>query len=84
VIALAQVDRLQDVEVECVIDFAAGVPRRQLDVDDHGVFRIVRIELAVGLADELFVLADAGEGMAAEGRRLLRDDCQLGNTRVGC
>jgi hypothetical protein len=84
VIAFAQIDRLQDVEVECIFDFAACVARGQLDVDDHSVFRIVRIKLAVRLADELFVLTDAGEGVAAEGRRFPGDDHQLSNTRVGC
>ena len=59
--ALAQVDRLQDVEVERVLDLAARIPRRELDVDDDGVLRIGGIDLAERLADDLFVLPDAGQ-----------------------
>src|SRR5213078_308009 len=57
--ALAQIDRLQHVEVERVLDVAPGVPRRQRDVDDDRVLRIVRLHLAERLADDLFVLPDA-------------------------
>src|SRR5437899_680956 len=71
VIAFAQVNRLEDVEVERVLDHAARVARRELEIDDHGILRIVRVDLAVRLADKLFVLPDALERVAAEGRRLL-------------
>ena len=63
--------------------------RRQLDVGDDRVVRIVRIELAEGAARERFVLAGAAEGPAVEGgRHLLVDDdsfdlglCRRGDRR---
>src|SRR5207248_11371953 len=79
-----QIDRLEDVEVEGVFDLAARVARRELDVHDRGVLRIVGVELAVRLAGQLFVLADVLEDVAAEGRRLLLDDLDFRDVRVGC
>src|SRR5262249_58961887 len=68
--ALAQVDRLQDVEVEGVPDGTVRVPLREPDVHDHGVLRVVGIHLAERLAGNLFVLPDAGPREAAKRWRL--------------
>jgi hypothetical protein len=45
----------------------------------------VRIHLAVGFADDLLVLADAGPRVAAKGRRLRarRIDLDPGDARLG-
>jgi hypothetical protein len=72
VIAFAQVDRLQDVEIKRILDLPVGVLWRELYIEDRGILRVVRIELAEGLADDLFVGADALEGLTAERRRLFR------------
>ena len=81
--AFAQVDRLEDVEVECVLDVAANVPRRQQDVDDDGILRIRGIDFAECLADDLLVLTDARPRVAAEGRRLGGDDLNPRDARFG-
>ena len=81
--ALAQVDRFQDVEVERVLDVAAGILRRELDVDDDGVLRIGRVDLAEGFAGDLLVLPDAGPRVTAKRRRLRRGDLNLGDSRIG-
>jgi hypothetical protein len=83
VCALLQVDRLQDVEVERVLDLAPSIARREREIDDDGVLRVKRVDLAVGLAGELLVLANAGPGVAAKGRRLGRRDLNLGDARLG-
>ena len=58
VVALARIDRLQDVERMRILDLAGGVARRELDIDDDRILGVVRIEFAVRHADELFVLAN--------------------------
>jgi hypothetical protein len=80
--ALAQVDGLEDVEVERVLDVAVGVPRRERDVDDHGVERIVRVQLAERLADDLLVLSDARPGKASERGRFPCADLHPGDSRL--
>ncbi len=79
--ALLQVDRLEDVEVERVLDLAARISRREGDVDDDGVLGIEGIDLAEGLAVELFILSDPRPRIAAECRRLFRDQ-DLGDARL--
>ena len=69
VVAAAQILRLEDVEIERVLDHAVLVSRRELDVHDHRVPGIARVELAERPADQLFVLSHAGKGVTAEGRR---------------
>src|SRR6266478_1694680 len=83
VIALAEVHRLENIKVERVFDFAPGVPRRKLQIDDDRVFRILGIELAKCLSHDLFVLPDTRPRVAAESRRLFRDDLNLLHTRAG-
>ena len=83
VIALAEVHRLENIKVERVFDFAPGVPRRKLQIDDDRVFRILGIELAKCLSHDLFVLPDTRPRVAAESRRLLRGDLNLLHTRAG-
>jgi hypothetical protein len=64
---------------------AARVARRELDVDDHPVLPVVRVDLAIGGSDDAFVLADARPGVAAEGRRLRQGRVNLdaGDARLG-
>ena len=59
---LRQIDRLEDENVRRVLDHAARVARRELDVGDERVSWIARVELAKGGATELLVLADGSEG----------------------
>ena len=80
--ALGEIDRLQDVEVERVLDVAVGVARRELDVGDAAVLGIGRADFAVGLARDLLVLADAGPRVAAERRRLVCGHGDLGDARL--
>src|SRR5262249_28414702 len=77
VAALREVDRLEDVEVERILDVAASVRRREPDVDDDRVLVVVRIELAERLADDALVLPHAWPGIAAEGRRLRQGGIDL-------
>ena len=58
-VALAQVDRLQDVEVERILDLPVPVARRKLDVDDDIILGVARVELAERFAGDLLVLSDA-------------------------
>ncbi len=81
--AATEVDRLEDVEVERVLDLAAGVPRRELDVHDHGVLRVEGIDLAERLADDLLVLSDARPRIAAKRRRFGGRDLDPDDAGVG-
>ena len=67
VVALCQVDRLEDRERHRVIHVSSDVPRRVLDVLDDPVEGMVRIDLAGDHAVELLVGAGASEGSGAEG-----------------
>ena len=58
-VALAQVGRLQDVEVERILDLPVPVAGRELDVDDDIVLGVARGELAERVAGDLLVLSDA-------------------------
>ena len=69
-VALCEVDRLDDHEVGVVLDHAARVPRRIGDVDDDGVAGILGIDFAEGAAEELLLSADRTKGASLE-RRLL-------------
>src|SRR5262249_44571107 len=55
--------------------------RRQLEVDDHGVQRVVRIDLPGRDAGDLLELPDTGERISAEGDRP-RLDVDPGGARV--
>ena len=59
-----------------------GVLRRQLDVGDDRVARIVGIELAERAAGKRLVLAGWTEGRAVEGRRHLLLDDDLLDARI--
>src|SRR2546422_1636617 len=70
-VALAEIDGLQDEDVHRVLDHAGGgIARRELDAGDALVARVIRVELAKGGAAQLLVLADRAEAQAAEGWRL--------------
>ena len=58
---LRHVDRLHQLERGRVLDHAARIARRELDVLDDGIVRIVGIEFAEGAAGERLVLAGAAE-----------------------
>src|SRR3979411_682656 len=77
--ALAQVARLEDVEVKRVLDVSVGVPRRELKIDDPCVLLVERIDFGESLAGELLVLPDVRPGVAAEGRRLYGGDDKPGH-----
>src|SRR6185503_4063333 len=81
--ALLELDRLQDVEVELVLDVAARVARRELEVDDDAILPVVGIDFAVRDADQLLVLADARPRITAERRRLAGGDLDPGDARLG-
>ena len=68
VIALARVGRLQDVEIERVLDFASRVARRKADIHDHLVVRVGRIDFGECLADNPLVGAHFGKRVAPERR----------------
>ena len=68
--ALGKIDRLQDVEVEGVLDVASGVSGRKLDVDDDSVLPVTRVDFTVRRADHLLVLTDLRPRVTAERRRL--------------
>ncbi|TMB41389.1 MAG: hypothetical protein E6J58_03295 [Deltaproteobacteria bacterium] len=81
-VALRHVDGLDDVDVGRVFDHAALVARRQRDVLDDGVVRVLRIDLAVRGADQLLELADGAEARAAEGGPLDAGDDDAGDARL--
>ena len=82
VVALAQVNRLEDVEGERILDVAVGVRRREANVGDDRVLGIGGIHFAVGHADEFFVLSDARPHVAAKGGRFLGGNDDLGDARA--
>jgi hypothetical protein len=80
--ALAQIDRLEDVEIERVLDVASDVARGQLDVHDPGILRVERIDLAERLAHNLLVLSDTRPRVTAERRRFRGGDLDLRDVRL--
>ena len=83
VAALRHVDRLHQIETHDILDFTGGVPRRQPDVGNDGVVRIVGIKLTECPARQRFVLAGGSETRAIEsGRDFLIDD-DLSNMGMG-
>jgi hypothetical protein len=80
VIALALVDRLEDLEFRRVLNHASGVARCELDVLNNFVYVIVRVDFAErGTGDE-FISSDRAEGRAAirrhsAGDRDIRGSC---------
>jgi hypothetical protein len=74
-VAPGQVDRLEDRQVDAVLDVAVGVAWRPVEIHDQGVSGIVRIDLAFDVAGQVLVLSDAPEGQSLErGGVGLRDD----------
>src|SRR5262249_33220546 len=63
-IAPGHVERFQNTEIAPVLDFAASVSRRFVQVDDDLVQPIFWIDLAVNLADKFFVGTSNGEFMS--------------------
>ena len=81
-VALGHVDGLEDVEVGGILDHAARVARRLVEIDDRGVERMRGIELAVEAADDLLVGADLAEGLPGR-ERLLPADLDPRHARIG-
>ena len=81
-VAFGEIGRLEDQEVGRVFDLAARIARRALDVDDAGIERMRRVELAVETANHLLVRTDLTERLAGSKRFLPRDldprDARLG------
>src|SRR5262249_36076757 len=61
VIAAALVDRLQDRDISRIFDIAARITRSEVDVLDHRIQWITRIDLPVGSAVDLLVLSDGSK-----------------------
>ena len=72
-VCLAAISGPQYVDVGGILDHAFGIFRRERDVLDHGVRRLLRIDLAIGLADHPLVEADFAEAATAKGRLGLGD-----------
>jgi hypothetical protein len=64
-VATLHVDRLQDEKITGILDAAAAVARRFVEIDDDLVQAIFRIDLAIDFADEFFVGAGDGKFVAA-------------------
>ena len=74
VAALREVDRFDDLESGDIFDHAALVSRRQVNVLNDGVVRILRIDLAIGAAGQGFIRPGGSEAGAAKGGRGPRFD----------
>ena len=80
-VAFGHVDRLEDVEVDVVLDEALRVAWGAFDVHDRRVDGVLGIRDPERAAGELFVLADLAEGASLEGRGLDLVDDELGDAR---
>src|SRR5260370_31630983 len=83
VIALGKVNRLQNVKVERILDFARGASRCKVQIDDDRIFGIIWIELAKCLPNDLFVLPNTRPRIAAKSGRFPGDYLNLLHTRMG-
>ena len=82
VIAARRVGRAQNEDIGVVLDHAAGIARRLVEIDDDAVARIGGIELALGRADDALVGAGRAErGAVGEGLDLV--DGERGDARLG-
>src|SRR5262249_10981997 len=68
-IPLRRVLRSKEEDIGLELDLAVGVPRRQVEIDDKAVARVLRIDREAGDADDLLVRAGVAERLAA-GERL--------------
>ena len=83
-IAVSQIDRLQDVDIHRVLDHATRVARSELDIGDNRVAAVAWIEFARGTATQLFVCADRAKACTLERWRLHGSDVDPRNARIGC
>jgi hypothetical protein len=81
VVAPAEVHGLQDVEIVLIDDVAFRISRGELNVGDHRILRIARIDLSTGNADDHLVLAYTGERISTECHDA-RENCDLGRACV--
>jgi hypothetical protein len=82
VIALGSVDRPQDVHIRRVFDHPASIQGRKPDIGNHGVSRIVRINLTERPSNKFFVLSNIAEVQPLECRRLDAGDNDFRNSRL--
>src|SRR5260370_17392755 len=71
VIALGKVNRLQNVKVERILDFARGASRCKVQIDDDRIFGIIWIELPKCLPNHLFLLPNTRPRISAKRGRFL-------------
>jgi len=72
----------RNLEVGGICHGAVGIFRRQADIDDDRVQRVLWIDLADDLPADAFIGSDRTEALAAEGRLLGLGDHHLGDTRL--
>ncbi len=65
-VTAGKINWLEDQHIHRVLDHAARVLGRELDVGDDRVARVVRVDLAKGAAPNLLVLADGAERHSLE------------------
>src|SRR5262249_55478724 len=82
VIALALVDRLEDLKLRRVLHHASGIARCELDVLDDAVSLVLRIDFAERDAGDELVGPDRAEGRAPI-RRYSAGDGDLGDSCFG-
>src|SRR5262245_1726855 len=81
-IALGQIDGLQDIKIHRVLDIAARIAWRELQVGNDCITRVVRVELAERRAAQLFISAYASKRLSFEGRRF--DGCNVDSGNTWC
>ena len=81
-IGLGGIGRPQDENVDLVLDHAAGIARRLVEIDDYLVLRRGRIKLALGDPRDPQIGADLAEGVTL-GKRLGRVEPDLGDAGLG-
>jgi len=69
-VAAHGVHRLQDVDIDDILDLAARIARSQRQVSDDGVEGTLRVQFAKRTAYQFLILSDLTERYAVEGRRL--------------
>jgi hypothetical protein len=72
--ALGEIDRLEDLYVDRVLDHAAVVSQRLVEIDDDRVLPLSRIELTVGACGHELVLPGLEAASLERGRHLVDDD----------
>ena len=86
-VALAEIDGLQNEDVHRIFDHPPGVYRRQGKIGNNRVSRVRRINFPISGAPQLFILADGAEGQPPKrgrlGPRRVDDDARYPCLRGG-